>query len=435
MDIEFRILVWTVIIGAFAATAIVLMWPLPRRREVLVERRIAASPRRVWETYVFDPAIPDSAAFHNTFKSLHTVASDPETVELTIDASGGHGTHHSVVQIEIVASDPPRHRASRYLKVDDRPLPYGPDNIEELLLEDCGGATTATLGWRGDTATLGQYLRMKYRLSDFMDSLKRFCETGAGVSVRQPARSPVKSIGFSLLAFGSFAFIAGWQMAVVLSVAIVIHEFGHWLAMRMTGQPKPRIMMVPFLGGVAVPNHPFKTQFDGAFVALMGAGLSAIPCLLLIGGIIGFGGEEIAKTAKFAAAGSGQIPGPWRPLLLIALVFSILNAIQLLPVLPLDGGHILRSVLDSTRRNIARIGLLVLVAIGIGAALWIQDYILLAILSLGAMHAWHHAPAAPSVRPMGATGLSVIGIGYLVVFGIHAGTAAYAIRMLGIDLF
>lgn len=434
MDVELKILVWSIVVGAFVFTAIVMMWPHRRRREFLVQRRIAATPRQIWDTCVYDPDNPASAAFHNNFQSLRKVGSDPEIVELTMDASGGHGTHHAVVQIEVVVSDPPRHRASRYLRIGDRPHPFGADNIEELLLEECDGATTATLGWRGETATLGQSLRLKYRLSDFMDSLKRFCETGEGGSTPKPRSSAWKSIGLSLLAFGSFAFLTDWGMAVVLTIAIVIHEFGHWLAMRMTGQPKPRIMMVPFFGGVAVPNHPYKTHFDNAFVALMGAGISVVPCLLLVWGVVGLGGEEMAKDAKFAIAGVGKGDGPWRELLLITLVFSLVNAIQLMPVLPLDGGHILRSVLDSTRRGIARASLLVLAAIGMAGALWMGDYVLLAILALGAMHAWHHRPSAPAVRPMGATGLAAIGIGYVFVFGIHAATAAYALRMLGIDL-
>ena len=59
-----------------------------------------------------------------------------------------------------------------------------------------------------------------------------------------------------------------------------LHEFGHWIAMRFTGQPAPRIMLVPFFGGVTLANHPHKTLFRDAFCALMGAGVSALPSLV-----------------------------------------------------------------------------------------------------------------------------------------------------------
>ena len=112
-----------------------------------------------------------------------------------------------------------------------------------------------------------------------MDLLKDFCETGNGSVSDLSVQSPWKSLSLTTLAVASFILLFGWVFALILTIAIIIHEYGHWLAMRMTGQPKPRIMLIPFLGGVAVPNHPYKSQFDDAFVSLMGAGLSLIPCL------------------------------------------------------------------------------------------------------------------------------------------------------------
>lgn len=70
----------------------------------------------------------------------------------------------------------------------------------------------------------------------------------------------------------------GKYAGLLLSSMLLLHEFGHWLGMRLTGQPSARFMLVPLLGGVAVPNNPHKTEFADAFSTLMGPGISALVC-------------------------------------------------------------------------------------------------------------------------------------------------------------
>ena len=364
MDFDFRLYVWTAVIVAMVGVAIVQMWPRRRRREIVVSRRIAAPPERIWQAYHIEPDNPVSAAFHNTVVSHKIVGSDPETIELVSDVSGGHRTHTSVARYEVVALDPPRRAAWRYVQFDNQRMPFGEDNVEEFTLEEDGDASTATLSWRGETSTVGQYSAIKKRLNQFQDSLKSFCESGQGVSVPEAGQSPWKSLGLTALALASFSFLFGWVVAIILSVAIVIHEFGHWLAMRLTGQPKPRIMLVPFFGGVAVPNQPYKTQFDDAFVSLMGAGVSAAPCLALLAAAFFVGDPDLPQLGKLGkSGGSVMVFGP--VLYLLAALIGLLNALQLLPVLPLDGGHVVRSLVQSTGARRAKPVLLALTGVGI----------------------------------------------------------------------
>src|SRR5262249_10532684 len=145
----------------------------------------------------------------------------------------------------------------------------------------------------------------------------------------------------SLVALASFALWLGWMAALLLAAVLFVHEFGHWLAMRLTGQPSPRMMLLPFFGGVTLANHPHRTLFDDAVCALMGAGISALPCLASL--IVAW------QMGPFR-----QDDGVWRWMMMIAFAFGTLNLLQLLPFLPLDGGQVLRALMQSFHAAWAR---------------------------------------------------------------------------------
>ncbi len=429
MDGDTRVFVWTAIVLVMVAVLMVLLWPRRRSRQFTASRRIAAPVERVWELIQVDLENPRNAAFNDTITDFTVLSTDPEITEIVVDTSGRHGTHHNVIRCETLDVDPPNHYASRIIAVDGKPLPFGLDQEWSMRLTDEDGVTDVTLTWRGETAMLIQQKLIERRLRKYMDSLKSFCETGEGTAVPKLKRSPLVNLGLTALTFASFAYLIGWEVALILSLAIIIHEAGHWLAMRLTGQPKPRIMLIPFFGGVAIPNHPYKTQFDRAFVALAGAGLSALPCLIFL------------LSAFAVGIADGPVPGnklqvlfsTGRGLLIIALLFGALNALQLLPLLPLDGGHVLRSVIESTNARRARPILLGLAFAGMAGFGIMGSYILAAFLALGALQAWQIGADHQVARPMGGAGIATIGIGYVMVLGIHAGIAVYGAKVLGID--
>ena len=345
MDGEAKLVLWTVVVVAVVAVLVVRVWPYRRFREIVVQRRIAAPPQRIWDAYRCDPDDPVSAGFHDTIERSYVVSEDPKIVDLVVHSGDRGGPQETVVRSETLAEEPPFHMASRCLSVNDKPSPFGERNCEEFTQREDGGEMVVTISWRGELATLGQHWGMRRFMTKTIDRLKSYCETGEGSMMPKSTRSPWKSLGLTVLAFGSFSFLFGWIAAIILSVAIAIHEFGHWLAMRMTGQPNPRIMLVPFFGGVAVPNKPYKSQFDDAFVSLMGAGISVVPCLALLGAAFLVGDPVYSEAPKFGKfSGSGIAVD--RLLYLLAALVGLMNAIQLIPVLPLDGGHVVRSVVQ-----------------------------------------------------------------------------------------
>jgi Zn-dependent protease len=112
-----------------------------------------------------------------------------------------------------------------------------------------------------------------------------------------------------------------------------MHEFGHSLACRQVGGRADRIVLWP-LGGVAFvqpPERPGATLWSIAAGPLVNVIL--IPVLLLLGVLMRVSGAIEAA------------PDAFRLLRTVAFINVGLLIFNLLPVYPLDGGQILRSLL------------------------------------------------------------------------------------------
>lgn len=117
---------------------------------------------------------------------------------------------------------------------------------------------------------------------------------------------------------------------VIIFVSILIHEYGHALTSRLFGQ-FPRIELVAF-GGLTYPEGPPLSALKEFIVVLNGPifsfGLYVLGTLLLKIGLV---------------AGSGAAP--------IVQVFRLINlfwtVVNLFPVLPLDGGQLMRILLTA----------------------------------------------------------------------------------------
>lgn len=120
---------------------------------------------------------------------------------------------------------------------------------------------------------------------------------------------------------------------LALFVIVLLHEFGHALACRQVGGTSNRIMLWPF-GGIAYVNPPRR---PGATLWSIAAGplvnVALLPVLLAL---TGFG------HAPVWAATMPNVYLLLRSVLYIDIGLLIFN---ILPIYPLDGGQILRSLL------------------------------------------------------------------------------------------
>ncbi|MEY4668573.1 MAG: hypothetical protein RL518_1272 [Pseudomonadota bacterium] len=76
--------------------------------------------------------------------------------------------------------------------------------------------------------------------------------------------------GLAALSFAGYSFMFTWQFAVVIMVALGVHEAGHVWAMRRCRIPTKGFYFIPFVGGAAVPERAWHTQREHLYVALMG---------------------------------------------------------------------------------------------------------------------------------------------------------------------
>src|SRR4029077_8667460 len=133
---------------------------------------------------------------------------------------------------------------------------------------------------------------------------------------------------------GSYSSVT-WNVLEYLALFLIVllHEFGHALACRQVGGRANRILLWPF-GGVAYvdpPPRPGATLWSIAAGPLVNVAL--LPILSLC--------ESVAL--------SNGLPSSHRDAFLLLLTVSQINLwlllFNILPVYPLDGGQILRSLL------------------------------------------------------------------------------------------
>ena len=128
--------------------------------------------------------------------------------------------------------------------------------------------------------------------------------------------------------FAAYTWMFSWQMAAAIIILLFVHESGHIWAMKRTGMKTKGIYFIPFVGGAAVAEDAFTSRRQEAFVAIMGP-------VFGLGLILGVVGLHFI-TGKMMYAG-------------IAAYMALVNAVQFLPITPLDGGRIIKSITMSIR--------------------------------------------------------------------------------------
>jgi stage IV sporulation protein FB len=175
-----------------------------------------------------------------------------------------------------------------------------------------------------------------------------------------------------------------WQRVVVFMLAaffsILIHELGHALVGLRLGAPRVQIMLHG-MGGLA--------QFDGASfkrgprILMTAAGPGASIALALIFLFLG----------KFIPAEAAESSYAWNTTVYFVSVIILINIfwsiINLMPILPLDGGQILLSLLGPSRVKLTCIVSFATIGV-LAILLWMMTRSIynLIIMAFLASHTW-----------------------------------------------
>lgn len=146
-----------------------------------------------------------------------------------------------------------------------------------------------------------------------------------------------------------------WIIAVFLSV--LIHELGHALTMRLYGQPSQIVLYAA--GGLTMPG---QVRWGGAWanvsltpnqeivISLAGPGAGFLLAALIVAGSFAAGSTIIFQTILYVIP-FPVVMLPFGGTIASSIVMTFLwvnifwGLINLLPVYPLDGGHVTRNVL------------------------------------------------------------------------------------------
>lgn len=184
--------------------------------------------------------------------------------------------------------------------------------------------------------------------------IKAECEQQAGTHGRLLGLAN-HGLVLSVLALASFWYLFGLKMAAILSVVTLVHEAGHVAAMVMAGVGVRSIYLIPFFGGAVVPKNAYRTEARLGFIALMGPAMSLIPTLALLALLPTTGKPDLRMTVQ---------------------LFAFVNAANLLPLYPLDGGLILNALVGSLSRKVAVIVGWIGVVTGLVLALSLHSFLI-----------------------------------------------------------
>jgi Zn-dependent protease len=127
------------------------------------------------------------------------------------------------------------------------------------------------------------------------------------------------SSGTMLASIWAWSLLYGWSFATGFVLLILVHELGHVAALRAYGMKSSLPMFIPFIGAFVAHKEQAPSPKASAFISLAGpavGGLGALACFI-----------------------TGMYTGSpyWFALASLAFVINLFN---LLPIGPLDGGHI-----------------------------------------------------------------------------------------------
>jgi Zn-dependent protease len=163
-----------------------------------------------------------------------------------------------------------------------------------------------------------------------------------GLGLKMFKSVKVIKVLFAAGSLAAYSWLFSVEFAIALICCLVFHEYGHIKAMKYFGLKTKGIYLIPFVGGLALSDDKINTRWQDIVISIMGPFFGLI---LSIACLVGYWLTDIEVLAG------------------LAVFNALLNLFNMLPVLPLDGGHVLKSIAFSIN---SRVGI---VACALGAML------------------------------------------------------------------
>ena len=178
-----------------------------------------------------------------------------------------------------------------------------------------------------------------------------------------PSNSKDKMRTFFLSGLGFVLFFGligiPWSSLPIIIAVLLIHELGHFFAMKYFGYQDTSIFFIPLFGAAAKGEKEYVRSFEEYIVFLAGP----LPGML-IGIAIG-----IMMLSSPELRDNGLLKE-------YAIMSFVLNYVNLLPIYPLDGGKIVQTLLFTRYPKLQYYFFLVSLTVIIGSALLLQSLLL-----------------------------------------------------------
>ena len=161
------------------------------------------------------------------------------------------------------------------------------------------------------------------------------------------AKSILSLAAYLLLGYYIFP---SYKMLLLITAIVMIHEFGHFFAMKIFRYKDLGIFFIPLLGAYVSGSKREVSQRESAIILLAGP----LPGIII--GIIMYLLFQRDMSLSVAGLSFGRV----------AFAFIFLNLINLLPVYPLDGGQLLNRVFLDEESWVSK----VFVFLSIGVMVW-----------------------------------------------------------------
>jgi Zn-dependent protease len=192
-----------------------------------------------------------------------------------------------------------------------------------------------------------------------------------------------------LVSIAAYALIWGWAFAVGFVLLLLVHEMGHVIQLRREGVEASAPMFIPFLGAMITA----KSMGDDAAAEAR----------------VGLAGPILGSLATLVPLAIWQVTGEefWQALTYVGFFINLLN---LIPVLPLDGGRAMAALSPW----VWWLGYAGMVALTFA----FPNPIMILILLLGGMESWRrfrdrNTPEARAYHAIPARTRALVAITYL----------------------
>lgn len=389
-------------------------------RTIRLKRIFAEEPRRVW-SHVHP--LGEDAGWMPTLRSSRP-GPDGSTVIQELSAPDREGRPIRRV-LNVTTVEEAERRVFEARVVEDSALEpaFWSNYRERRSVRPAPGGTELTVEVTDRYRGMAFLIMRFFRIRREMQALESWLETGR-LGKRLRFEHPLVQValaGLSILVLWPFFGLdaTGLMISTMLTAVIAVHELGHLVAYRAFGHEKVRMIFLPLLGGIAMGGRPYRTVFEVAFCALMGAGFSALFVPIMI-----------AASTWFDGSGQGRLSGYVIICLLVLTGFNLLN---LLPMSRFDGGQVLKQLFPSHDALMAASFLVSAAILWTGHRIGISLEILIGALAVMALLSMTNRltvkPREPLLEMRGME-VAIAGVGYFATLAVHAWGLVYAAENL-----